>query len=332
MYERLTAAAQAVLAEARRMARADKHHEVSTGHLLLSLASAANSATAVILAELGAGPEHVNRRLQARLPAEPRPGIPDPPYSDGLSQILQAAGRGSGPDAVTPEHLLLALAGSHEATATLILHDLKVPATQIHARIKALQEWGTFSSGKARNVFVVHGRDGEARSAMFDFLRSLDLLPWEWEQVVRNSEVVAPYIGDALLRVFDHIQATVVVLTPDDIASLHRDFHEGRDSPSELGPSGQSRQNVLFEAGMATMRMPDRTILVEIGYTRPFTDIEGRSVVRIGVDTADTVDKVKRIVERLRSAGCAVDDSGTDWLNVTRFTQLKAHSRVAHKV
>jgi hypothetical protein len=37
---------------------------------------------------------------------------------------------------------------------------------------------------KTRNVFIVHGRDQQVTEAMFDLLRTLDLVPLEWEQLV----------------------------------------------------------------------------------------------------------------------------------------------------
>jgi predicted nucleotide-binding protein len=90
----------------------------------------------------------------------------------------------------------------------------------------------------------------------------------------------APYIGEILDAAFAAAQAIVVLMTPDEIAYLRTDYANGEDDP-ELTPSAQARPNVLFEAGMALGRCPDRTILVEFGKVRPFSDVGGRHALRL---------------------------------------------------
>lgn len=167
----------------------------------------------------------------------------------------------------------------------------------------------------AEKVFVVHGRNAAARDAMFAFLRSLGLKPIEWDQAVALTGKGSPYIGEVLDVAFDEGQAIVVLLSPDDIAYLRREFASGDDDP-ELEPLGQARPNVLFEAGMAMGRNADRTILVELGNLRPFSDVGGRHAIRM----TESPQSRKSLAERLNTAGCAVDTSGTDWLTVGDFT------------
>jgi hypothetical protein len=71
----------------------------------------------------------------------------------------------------------------------------------------------------------------------------------------------------------------------------------------------QPRPNVLFEAGMALARDEDRTIIVELGQIKSFSDIHGRHVVRLDNSTSKRQD----LAHRLRTAGCAVNLDGTDW-------------------
>jgi hypothetical protein len=71
----------------------------------------------------------------------------------------------------------------------------------------------------------------------------------------------------------------------------------------------QPRPNVLFEAGMAMGRDEDRTIIVELGKVKTFSDIHGRHVVRLDNTTALRQD----LATRLRGAGCAANTDGTDW-------------------
>ncbi len=44
-----------------------------------------------------------------------------------------------------------------------------------------------------RNVMVVHGRDEGLRTSMFDFLRSLQLNPIEWEHAVKATSLASPH-------------------------------------------------------------------------------------------------------------------------------------------
>jgi hypothetical protein len=165
-----------------------------------------------------------------------------------------------------------------------------------------------------QKVFVVHGRNSAARDSMFSFIRSLGLKPIEWDQAVALTGKGSPYIGEVLDVAFDEGQAVVVLLTPDDVAYIRNEYADGDDDP-ELKPLGQARPNVLFEAGMAMGRNADRTILVELGELRPFSDVGGRHAVRL----AESAKARKSLVERLRTAGCAADDSGTDWLTAGDF-------------
>jgi predicted nucleotide-binding protein len=174
-----------------------------------------------------------------------------------------------------------------------------------------------------REVFVIHGRDDEARSAIWGFLQAVDLRPLDWEEIVQKTGSAAPFLGEAVARAFDDIQAAVVLLTPDDAASLHPSLHGPNEPDHETKPTGQARPNVLFEAGMALALQPDRTVIIEVGHLRPFADLGGRNVIRFD----GTVPKLKKIVERLKIAGCAVNDRGTDWLDTTRFAGLDAYTR-----
>jgi len=167
---------------------------------------------------------------------------------------------------------------------------------------------GSAPVGSAR-VFVVHGRNERAREALFSFLRAIGLQPTEWSQALELTGKAAPYVGEILDAAFRAAQAVVVLLTPDDYARLREAFVRDSDPEWERVPTPQARPNVLFEAGMAFGRFPDRSVLVELGDLRPFSDIAGRHVVRLN----NTVASRQGLAARLKMAGCAVDTSGTDW-------------------
>jgi hypothetical protein len=168
----------------------------------------------------------------------------------------------------------------------------------------------SLSSPDTSKVFVVHGRNETARDAMFDFLRALGVQPIEWSQAVKLTGKGSPYIGEILDAAFAVAQAIVVLMTPDEVAYLRSEYASSDDDP-ETQPAAQARPNVLFEAGMALGRNPDRTILVELGTVRPFSDVAGRHALRLDGQAKSR----KELAERLQTAGCAVDLTGSDWLS-----------------
>lgn len=150
---------------------------------------------------------------------------------------------------------------------------------------------------------------------MFDFLRSINLKPLEWTTAVSLTGEGSPYIGQILDAAFDHATAIVVLMTPDEVAYLQPRYASGDGDP-ETSPAAQARPNVLFEAGMALGRDSKRTVLVEVGDVRPFSDVAGRHAIRLNNDPSRRQD----LASRLRSAGCDVDLAGTDWHTTGDFT------------
>lgn len=150
---------------------------------------------------------------------------------------------------------------------------------------------------------------------MFDFLRSINLAPMEWTHAVELTGEGSPYIGQVLDAAFSHAQAVVVLMTPDEVAYLQPRYGSGQDDP-EIQPAAQARPNVLFEAGMALGRDPARTVMVEVGEVRPYSDVAGRHTVHL----SNTAQSRQALAHRLKTAGCDVDLSGTDWHTTGDFT------------
>src|SRR3954471_15532551 len=90
-------------------------------------------------------------------------------------------------------------------------------------------------------VFVVRGRDEQARLALWRFLRALDLRPLDWEEVVRRSGSGIPYMGEVLATAFEQNQAAVVLCTPDDGALLHPGLRGAHEPAYETELTGQVR-------------------------------------------------------------------------------------------
>jgi len=171
----------------------------------------------------------------------------------------------------------------------------------------------------ARNVFVVYGRDVQAKREMFRFLRAIGLKPIAFSEASELTGKASPYIGEVLEVAFSQAQAVLVIMTPDDEARLREPLLNSDDEPFESRLNGQPRPNVIFEAGMALGLFPDRTVLVELGKLRPISDLSGRHVIRL----KNSPQSKQQLANRLANAGCAVDLKG-DWLDEGSF-ELRAN-------
>jgi predicted nucleotide-binding protein len=168
---------------------------------------------------------------------------------------------------------------------------------------------------RPRRVFVVYGRNSAARFAIFAFLRSIGLAPIEWSQALAETGLASPYVGEVVDAALATAQAVVVLWTPDEIVALRPEYADGEDDP-ETRPAPQARPNVIFEAGLAIGRTPDRVVLVELGRVRNFADMAGRNTVSLRNSLASR----QELAARLRTVGCAVDLSGTDWHTAGDFS------------
>lgn len=167
---------------------------------------------------------------------------------------------------------------------------------------------------------MVYGRDEALRESIFDFLRALHLQPIEWPKARAMTKKPNPVISDILDVAFAKAAAVVVVLSPDDEAKLADHFVRPSDPPHEKVATGQPRPNVLWEGGMAWARSPDRTVLVQVGRVRPFSDIAGHHILHL----TDAAEDRKEFVARLRDAKCDVDTDGSDWLSKGKFVTAAA--------
>ena len=170
---------------------------------------------------------------------------------------------------------------------------------------------------KGKAIFVVHGRDEPLRKSIFDFMRALNLNPLEWDHALKQarSKGANPYVGDILDEVMEKAQAVVVVFSPDDLVQLKEQFLHADDRSTEGKPQGQARPNVLFEAGLAMGRHPRKTVLVQIGKLKAFSDVGGRHIVRLN----DSTESRNDLANRLEGLGCEVDKVGRDWMKAGEF-------------
>ena len=168
---------------------------------------------------------------------------------------------------------------------------------------------------KRRTVFVVHGRNEEARAAMYALLRAARLDPLEWDHAIRLAGGGSPYVGNVVRAGMNAAHVVVVLFTGDDLARLRPEFLEPGQKAER--PTPQPRPNVIFEAGMAMAIGEDRTLLVEIGRLRGLSDIEGRHAVRLN----NSFQSRKRLLTRLQGMGCPADLDGDDWISAGKFPE-----------
>jgi predicted nucleotide-binding protein len=87
-----------------------------------------------------------------------------------------------------------------------------------------------------REVFVVHGHDGEAKESVARFLEKLGLVP-----IILHEQ---PSQGRTVIEKFEisskNVAFAVVLLTPDDVGGT-------TDEATDLRP--RARQNVILELG-----------------------------------------------------------------------------------
>jgi predicted nucleotide-binding protein len=167
-------------------------------------------------------------------------------------------------------------------------------------------------------VFVVHGRDSKARQELSHFLTSLEIKVLEWNKAVTLTKKPNPYIGEVIDAGFENSQAIVVLFTPDDEAKLRDKFVNADDPAHERKLTGQPRQNVIFEAGMAMSKYPRTTVLVRLGTVRPMSDVGGLHILHL----TDSAVSRKSFVSKLQIAGLVLNDDGDNWLTAGDFSSL----------
>lgn len=169
------------------------------------------------------------------------------------------------------------------------------------------------STRAPRSVFLVHGRDGKTAQEMRSLLRALGLEIVDWEDAKASLEQGAPYVGDIVLEGMRLAHAVVVLFTADEDVQLRSGLAGGPDG-NEKGQ--QSRPNVYYEAGIADALNRDRTVLVEVGNVRKFSDNSGRHVVRFDGGSSSRF----TLRNALSNVGLAVNDRAHDWLHAGSFS------------
>jgi predicted nucleotide-binding protein len=167
-------------------------------------------------------------------------------------------------------------------------------------------------------VFVIHGR--QLLGDFHSFLRSMGLKPLEWSKARSLTGKPNPYTWEIVDTALKEAGAIVVFFTPDDEARLRKNLWSEQESALEKEFLPQARQNVIFEAGVAYGRAPERTVLVRVGSQRPMSDLAGHYIYQLDNSPQSRQD----IAVALQTAGCPVDLTGQDWFKTGDFSAATA--------
>lgn len=178
-----------------------------------------------------------------------------------------------------------------------------------------------------RTVLVVHGRDTEVVTDFFGFLRNLDLQPVEWVKAISATGKGNATVQEIVDALFGQASAAVVLMTPDDLVALAPRLRKTGDHPNESKVVGQARPNVFYEAGMAMSLLRDKTVFVQVGVVKAFSDIGGTHITRL----SNSATSRQELATKLKNVGLAVDTDGTAWLADGNFDRKELNA-LAHKL
>jgi predicted nucleotide-binding protein len=125
----------------------------------------------------------------------------------------------------------------------------------------------------------------------------------------------------------EQAQAIVVMLSPDDDVKLKSQFIAHHERSTEGKLRGQARPNVIFETGIAIGTHHKKTVIVQVGDVKPFTDIGGMHILHLSGNDASRHD----FANRLEDLGCKIDRSGDHWLRAGNFEPTGTKHRKASK-
>ena len=202
---------------------------------------------------------------------------------------------------------------------------VRYPGLSQHTTLEAEMGAEKPTTGQAilHRVYVVYGHNLVVRDAMYAFLEALDLQPITKEAAVNWTGEASPFADRIIDATFKHAQAVIVLFTGDDRARLRSKLRKRNKEAHEKTFWFQPRQDQIFEAGYAFGRSPERTILVQVGQVQLFSDIDGRYIPNFTGEENERRD----LINRLKSAGCIVNDNGDAWCSAGNFSHHQEKSK-----
>jgi hypothetical protein len=179
-----------------------------------------------------------------------------------------------------------------------------------------------------QNVYVVYGRNKAIQQAMYDFLDALGLQLLTKEAVINSLQQGAPFADDVLDTTFKSAKAIIVFFSAEEQVRLRRELRKPDDRNAETEFLLQPGIDQIFEAGYALGGFSDRTILLQVGQVRLFSDIDGRDVLNFTGKVADC----RRLIDRLKSIGCILQENGNKWQGARNFQQAFSDPQIGKSV
>lgn len=166
-----------------------------------------------------------------------------------------------------------------------------------------------------RKVFIIHGRNLEARTQMGVFVRALGLIPINFADL-RASMGGTPTIAEIVECGMNQAQGVIALITADESAALRPEYRTPHDAADQLA-RWQARPNVIFEAGMAFGRDRKRVVFVLLGKPSLFTDVAGVHVLRPTNDP--TGDRGVLRSTLAQGMQCTIELQSSDWMTAGDF-------------
>lgn len=122
-------------------------------------------------------------------------------------------------------------------------------------------------------VFLIHGRNLQAKQEVCLFLEALGLKPVDFGKE-RELARSAPTVLEIVQQGMERCQLVLALFTPDEWSVLGGDMRkDGEDEREHC--RWQARPNVMFEAGLAYSKDPERVVFLELGDVKLFSDVTG---------------------------------------------------------
>lgn len=196
------------------------------------------------------------------------------------------------------------------------------PAPSAPTRARTPKKPNATAPKSKRTVLVVHGRDTGVVTDFFGFLRNLDLQPVEWVKAIAATGKGNATVQEIVDTLFGQASAAVVLITPDDLVTLAPRLRKTGDHPNESQVVGQARPNVFYEAGMAMSLLRDKTVFVQVGVVKAFSDIGGTHITRL----SNSATSRQELAAKLKNVGLAVDTDGSAWLADGNFDRKELNA------